>query len=274
MDHEPTVWPIEWGELLEFCSSAGYRCRLEPAGSLLIPPDYNVGMTDWEKSLKLRKGEFSVLGAEPALASSQRAAEEQQQQQEQQQREAAAIVSASAASGKPAPDGDSPWPMHGERAAAQPACEDGARLPARLRVLFAPLRVLSEPFPPNSCRRLFPARRRCRGGARSPPGLRRHRQPDRHRRGAGGGQGPAGAPVPLRVRAPPPLNPPPPSDNTQFCRGRRRGRGGHRSPARHPPPALPAGFDSPSSVLPMRPLSRFACPGCPASFEHTTNRTH
>ena len=68
MDHEPTVWPIEWGELLEFCNSAGYRCRLEPAGSLLIPPDYNVGMTDWEKSLKLRKGEFSVLGAEPLAA--------------------------------------------------------------------------------------------------------------------------------------------------------------------------------------------------------------
>ena len=66
MDHEPTVWPIEWGELLEFCNSAGYRCRLEPSGSLLIPPDYNVGMTDWEKSLRLRKGEFSVLGAEPA----------------------------------------------------------------------------------------------------------------------------------------------------------------------------------------------------------------
>jgi hypothetical protein len=62
------VWPIEWGELLEFCNSAGYRCRLEPAGSLLIPPDYNVGMTDWEKSLKLRKGEFSVLGAEPLAA--------------------------------------------------------------------------------------------------------------------------------------------------------------------------------------------------------------
>ena len=68
MDHEPTVWPIEWGELLEFCNSAGYRCRLEPAGSLLIPPAYNVGMTDWEKSLKLRKGEFSVLGAEPLAA--------------------------------------------------------------------------------------------------------------------------------------------------------------------------------------------------------------
>lgn len=138
MDHEPTVWPIEWGELLEFCNTSGYRCRLEPAGSLLIPPDYNVscslgmvaslncsalllsvgllpagrpvlllagvacvlglhrrctglhptatsahplltvlaiahstrlpqvGTTDWEKSLKLRRGEFSVLGAEPA----------------------------------------------------------------------------------------------------------------------------------------------------------------------------------------------------------------
>ncbi|KAL4457785.1 hypothetical protein ABPG75_012650 [Micractinium tetrahymenae] len=66
MDHEPTVWPIEWGELLEFCNSAGYRCRLEPAGSLLIPPDYNVGMTDWEKSLKLRRGEFGVLGEQEA----------------------------------------------------------------------------------------------------------------------------------------------------------------------------------------------------------------
>lgn len=68
MDHEPTVWPIEWGELLDFCNSAGYRCRLEPPGSLLIPPDYNVGMTDWEKSLRLRNGEFAVLDAEPEPA--------------------------------------------------------------------------------------------------------------------------------------------------------------------------------------------------------------
>eukprot|EP00887_Chlorella_sp_A99_P002858 scaffold6.g2858.t1 len=67
MDHEPTVWPIEWGDLLEFCNSAGYRLRLEPGGSLLIPPDYNVGMTDWEKSLRLRKGEFAVLDSEPAV---------------------------------------------------------------------------------------------------------------------------------------------------------------------------------------------------------------
>lgn len=65
MDHESTVWPIEWGELLEFCNSAGYRCRLEPDGSLLIPPDFNVPQTDWEKSLRLRKGEFSVLNGEP-----------------------------------------------------------------------------------------------------------------------------------------------------------------------------------------------------------------
>ena len=33
-------------------------------------------MTDWEKSLRLRKGEFSVLGAEPSAAAPQ-----QQQQQ-------------------------------------------------------------------------------------------------------------------------------------------------------------------------------------------------
>ena len=67
MDHQPSVMPILWGELVEFCNNSGYRCRLEARGSLLIPPDYNVGMTDWEKSLRLRRGEFQVLAAEPAL---------------------------------------------------------------------------------------------------------------------------------------------------------------------------------------------------------------
>lgn len=62
MEHQPTVWPIEWGDLLEFCNSSGYRCRLEPAGSLLIPPDYNVSMTDWEKCLKLRRDDINVTG--------------------------------------------------------------------------------------------------------------------------------------------------------------------------------------------------------------------
>lgn len=67
MDHQPTVWPIEWKELVDFCNTSGYRCRLEPRGSLLIPPDINVGMTDWEKSVRLRRGEFLVLDSEPAL---------------------------------------------------------------------------------------------------------------------------------------------------------------------------------------------------------------
>lgn len=31
-----------------------YNCRLEPCGSLLIPPDFNVGVTDWERSMRLR----------------------------------------------------------------------------------------------------------------------------------------------------------------------------------------------------------------------------
>lgn len=56
MPHVPNVMPIEPKELLEFCSDAGYNCRLEPRGSWFTPPDYNVGMTDWERSLRLRCG--------------------------------------------------------------------------------------------------------------------------------------------------------------------------------------------------------------------------
>ena len=41
-------------ELQEFCEEHGYNCRLEAAGTLFIPPDYNVSVTDWERSLRLR----------------------------------------------------------------------------------------------------------------------------------------------------------------------------------------------------------------------------
>lgn len=53
--HVPEVSPIESKDLLDFCADSGYNCRLEPAGTLLIPPEYNVGMTDWERSLRLRQ---------------------------------------------------------------------------------------------------------------------------------------------------------------------------------------------------------------------------
>mmetsp|Transcript_27819 Transcript_27819/g.66105 ORF Transcript_27819/g.66105 Transcript_27819/m.66105 type:complete len:424 (+) Transcript_27819:411-1682(+) len=66
--HVPNVCSIPPLELLDFCTDAGYSCRLEPAGSLLLPPDYNVGTTDWERSLRLRNGEYSVLDEEPELA--------------------------------------------------------------------------------------------------------------------------------------------------------------------------------------------------------------
>lgn len=61
MPHVPNVMPIEPKELLEFCSDAGYNCRLEPRGSWFTPPDYNVGMTDWERSLRLRCVHASAL---------------------------------------------------------------------------------------------------------------------------------------------------------------------------------------------------------------------
>jgi hypothetical protein len=68
MDHVPHVCPIEAKELLDFCVESGYCCRLEVGGSLLIPPDFNVGMTDWERSLRLREGlGWSVLDSDPSL---------------------------------------------------------------------------------------------------------------------------------------------------------------------------------------------------------------
>lgn len=54
MEHKPTVCPIDPHELLSFCSESGHSCRLESAGSLLIPPNCNVGVTDWERTLQLR----------------------------------------------------------------------------------------------------------------------------------------------------------------------------------------------------------------------------
>lgn len=61
MDHVPSVCPIEPAELLDFCTDSGYSYRVEAQGSLLIPPDYYVGMTDWERSLRLREGKWTVM---------------------------------------------------------------------------------------------------------------------------------------------------------------------------------------------------------------------
>ena len=54
MEHRPNVCSITPGNLLEFCKDAGYQCQLELEGSLLFPPDYNVHVTDWERSLNLK----------------------------------------------------------------------------------------------------------------------------------------------------------------------------------------------------------------------------
>ncbi len=63
--HVPHVCEIRTDDLVAFCQERGYQCRMEPAGSLLIPPDYNVGLTDWERSRKLRDGLFNVLEMDP-----------------------------------------------------------------------------------------------------------------------------------------------------------------------------------------------------------------
>lgn len=66
MEHMPHVCPIEPSELVDFCTESGYTYRLESQGSLLIPPDYNVGMTDWERSIRLRGGQWSVAEQQAA----------------------------------------------------------------------------------------------------------------------------------------------------------------------------------------------------------------
>ena len=73
MDHVPSVCPIEPAELLDFCTDSGYSYRVEAQGSLLIPPDYYVGMTDWERSLRLRCAVYSVLNQSSSEAASDRA---------------------------------------------------------------------------------------------------------------------------------------------------------------------------------------------------------
>ena len=70
MVHKPHVCPITPQELLEFCREAGYSCRLEPRGTLLIPPDHNVGLTDWERSLRLRCAPGRTLSPCGLLSSS------------------------------------------------------------------------------------------------------------------------------------------------------------------------------------------------------------
>lgn len=61
MEHMPTVIAIEPSELLDFCDDSGYSHRVEADGSLLIPPDYYVTITDWERSLRLREGKWTVM---------------------------------------------------------------------------------------------------------------------------------------------------------------------------------------------------------------------
>ncbi|GBF98041.1 hypothetical protein Rsub_10269 [Raphidocelis subcapitata] len=53
-------------ELAAFCADAGYGCRLELAGSALLPPAASVPMTDFERAARLRAGTgFRVLEEEP-----------------------------------------------------------------------------------------------------------------------------------------------------------------------------------------------------------------
>lgn len=52
--HIPSVSALAPHDLVEFCQERGYRCLLEPAGSLVVPPESSVETTDWERGKMLR----------------------------------------------------------------------------------------------------------------------------------------------------------------------------------------------------------------------------
>lgn len=67
MTHVPSVHTIRPIDLIKFCEDSGYSCRLEQEGSMMMPPEFNVGITDWERSMRLREGNFRVLEQEPGI---------------------------------------------------------------------------------------------------------------------------------------------------------------------------------------------------------------
>jgi len=63
--HQPAVYSTTWGDITEWSTENAARCRLEPSGSLLLPPESNVSVTDWERALALQRGQYTVLEEEP-----------------------------------------------------------------------------------------------------------------------------------------------------------------------------------------------------------------
>jgi hypothetical protein len=67
MTHTPHVCSIGAEDLVDFCIERGYRCRMEQSGTPLVPPDFSVKVTDWERAKKLRSGSFAVLESDPQV---------------------------------------------------------------------------------------------------------------------------------------------------------------------------------------------------------------
>lgn len=64
--YAPTIFPISWADITQWCEENDTRLRLEASGSLLIPPETSIaGDSDWERALRLQRGEFQVLDYEP-----------------------------------------------------------------------------------------------------------------------------------------------------------------------------------------------------------------
>mmetsp|Transcript_68668 Transcript_68668/g.217182 ORF Transcript_68668/g.217182 Transcript_68668/m.217182 type:complete len:345 (-) Transcript_68668:1991-3025(-) len=64
MEHCPEVEGMPPDDLIEFCMDSGYNCRVMPAGSLIMPSENTVEVTDWERAMRLREGMWSVTASD------------------------------------------------------------------------------------------------------------------------------------------------------------------------------------------------------------------
>ncbi|NBO30943.1 MAG: DUF3110 domain-containing protein [Cyanobacteria bacterium WB6_1B_304] len=67
---QPSIETVDQSEIEEFCASAGYHCQYVPSGFiphndleklLLVPPETNLAMTDWQSSSSVESQTPSYL---------------------------------------------------------------------------------------------------------------------------------------------------------------------------------------------------------------------
>lgn len=68
MGQVPIVEALSPAKLIEFCNTAGFRCRVVGRSAVMLglftPPKQTLQMTDWERACRLRQGHYGVTEEE------------------------------------------------------------------------------------------------------------------------------------------------------------------------------------------------------------------